>query len=412
MSFGTRAILSSAACTAALLLGACPAPGSGDRVNTAERDTLRGALTKITEHDTTSREQQLGAADTATIARSTDTSITNARPSTPRVASLDPLADSISDRMVFLATTQTSFLAATRGRRLLLDLGRFDGTIANAKQKKAFEAAALALSPVRIGDQFAMRGRWGADTASVTGYAVWNGRIVATLAVEKLVDSLAKSGATLVALAKKVVPVVPDSASADSAQQRDTTAPSTPTAPPPAAPALPALPGVIAPLTAADSAAAAALAAQLACKTDTLGEALKLRVAELADSLAAVLEADTAKLTDRLKKSVKTQQSQAVGCFAHWHVILLVNQSAGDYEYVRQLGLVIDTLGVAMPLTVRDLRFKAHEVVQVFDADGDGIDDVAVRGHGNRIGGLVILRFAPDKKRLEYVMTGFAWEVF
>jgi hypothetical protein len=65
-----------------------------------------------------------------------------------------------------------------------------------------------------------------------------------------------------------------------------------------------------------------------------------------------------------------------------------------------------------MPLTVRDLRFKAHEVVQVFDADGDGIDDLAVRGRGNRIGGLVILRFAPDKKRLEYVMTGFAWEVF
>ena len=76
------------------------------------------------------------------------------------------------------------------------------------------------------------------------------------------------------------------------------------------------------------------------------------------------------------------------------------------------MGLVVDTLGVAMPLTVRDLRFKAHEVVQVFDVDGDGFDDVAVRGRGNRIGGLVILRFVPAKKRLEYVMTGFAWEVF
>lgn len=398
MSFGPRSTLPFAVCTAALLFSACPAPGTSDRVDTAERDTLRGARTKAAEHDTTSRVQALGAADTATIARSTDTSITNARPSTLRIRSLDPLADSISDRMVFLATTQTTFLAASRGKRLLLDLGRFDGTIANAKQKKAFEEAARVLSPVHVGDRFAMTGPWGADTASLSGYALWNGRIVGTLAVEPVVDSLAKSGATLVALARKVVP---DTTHVDSAA-----------APP--APALPAPTPVVTapPITAADSAAAAALAAQLSCKTDTLSEALKLRVAELADSLAVVLEADTAKLTDRLKKTVKTQQSQAVGCFAHWHVILLVNQSAGDYEYVRQLGLVVDTLGVAMPLTVRDLRFKAHEVVRVFDADGDGIDDIAVRGRGNRIGGLVILRFIPDKKRLDYVMTGFAWEVF
>jgi len=403
MSFGSRSTFPLAACAAALLLGACPAPRS-DRVDTAERDTLRGTLTKIAERDTTAHQQQLGAADTATIARSTDTSITNARPSTPRVTSLDPLADSISDRMVFLATTQTTFIAASRGKRLLLDLGRFDGKIANAKQKKAFEQAAGVLSPVRIGDTFAMRGPWGADTMAVNGYALWNGRIVATLAVSRTVDSLAKSGATLVALAKRIVP---DTTHADSlaALPDSTVRPTPPVPPPPATP-----PPAPVPLTPADSAAQAALAAQLSCHVDTLGEALKLRVAELADSLTAVLEADTVKLTDRLKKSVKTAQSTAVGCFGHWHVLLLVSQSAGDYEYVRQIGLVVDTLGIAMPLSIRDLRFKAHDVVRVFDADGDGVDDIAVRGHGHRIGGLVILRFLPDKKRLEYVITGFAWE--
>ena len=384
-------------------------------MNTAERDTLARTLAKIAERDTTSHEQPLGAADTATIARSTDTSITNAKPGSLRLQSLDPLADSVSDRMVFLASTQTTFLAATRGKRMLLDLGRYDGTISTAKQRKAFLEAAGVLSPVRLGDRFAMRGPFGADTATVTGFAFWNGRIVATLDVAPVVDSLAKSGATLVALARRIQA---DSTAPDSTADSTALRPAVPP-PPPAPPAPPprpvktdtskvaAVPGAPTPLlTAADSIAA------LGCQRDSISEPLRLRVAELADSLATVLEADTARLTDRLKKSLKTQQSQAIGCFAHWRVLLLVSQSAGDYEYVHQLGLVVDTLGVAMPLTVRDLRFKAHEFVRVFDADGDGIDDVAVKGRGNRIGGLVIFRFVPEKKRLEYVMTGFAWEEF
>jgi hypothetical protein len=109
---------------------------------------------------------------------------------------------------------------------------------------------------------------------------------------------------------------------------------------------------------------------------------------------------------------VKVQRSQAVGCFAHWRVILLVNQSAGDYEYVHQLALLVDTAGVAVPLSVRDLRFKAHEVIKAFDADGDGVDDLAVKGYGNRIGATVILHYIPEKRRLEYIMEGFAWEIF
>jgi len=33
-----------------------------------------------------------------------------------------------------------------------------------------------------------------------------------------------------------------------------------------------------------------------------------------------------------------------------------------------------------------------------------------VRGRGNRIGGTVILHLDPKKRRLEYVIGGFAWE--
>ncbi len=401
MSFAPRlAVLRrSAECAAAVLLGACPA-GNGDRVDTGARDTLSAALSKAAEHDTVAREQPLVVADTATIARVTDTTIANARPGTMRIGSLDPLADSISDRMVFLALTQTTFVAATRGKRLLIDLGRFDGTVEGSKQKKAFEAAATVLSPVHVGDRFRLRGPWGADSAMVTGFALWNGRIVATLAVTPVVDSLARSGVALVALAKKVVldSARTDSAAVDSARRADSAA-------------------------GADSGARTAVrdsarrdslsaAPALPCDRDSVTEALALRVAELADSLAHVLEADTAKLTDRLKKSLKTQRSQAVGCFAHWRVILLVSQQAGDYEYAHELGLVVDTAGVAMPLAMRDLRFKVHEVLNVFDVDGDGVDDIAVRGRGNRIGGIVVLRFVPARRRLEYVMGGFAWEVF
>lgn len=401
MSIAFRRIAVVSGCVAALALGACPSKG-GENANTAATDTLSSALTKASEHDTTAREQQLVAADTATISRSTDTTVTNAKPGTLRIASLDPLADSISDRMVFYALIQTKFVAATRSKRLLMDLGRYDGTLSGAKQKKAFEEAAKVLSPVHAGDRFLLHGPWGADSATVTGYTVWNGRIVATLALPALIDSMARNGITLVALATKIVP---DTAHGDSAAAGSATAPA---AAPPPAKAPPSNPDSI---TFPDSATVAAALAP-GCNRDSLSLELALRVSELSDSLTMVLEADTAKLTDRLKKTVKVQKSQAIGCFAHWRVILLVNQSAGDYEYVHQIALLVDTAGVAVPLRVSDLRFKAHEVIKAFDADGDGVDDLAVRGHGNRIGATVILHYDPAKRRLEYVMEGFAWEVF
>jgi hypothetical protein len=401
-----RSLTGRAALAALAVLAACPAPGGGKGADT--RDTLAIAHARDTLRDT-APEQQIVAADTATIARLTDTSVTNAKPGSLRLGLTDALADSISDFMTFLARPQTTFVAATRGKRLLVDLGRFDGELSGAKQRRAFQDAATVLSPVRVGDKFLLRGTWGADTAEVASYALWNGRIVATLLLPHAVDSLAKGGATMIALATKLEPPKADSmaAKADSIVAA---------AVPPAPPAPPAVPLGARPDSAfpADSTARVDSTAPAvpACRQGAVEEALALRVAELADSLAFVLEADTAKLTDRLKKSVKTQRSQAVGCFGRWRVMLFVNQSAGDYEYVHQIALLVDSEGIAQPMSVRDLRFKAHEVIAAFDADGDGIDDVAVRGRGNRIGGTVILKFVPEKRRLEYVMGGFAWEVF
>jgi len=132
--------------------------------------------------------------------------------------------------------------------------------------------------------------------------------------------------------------------------------------------------------------------------------------AALADSPAVAREQTRLPATERLKPTGKQEIARAVGCSGPWRVLVFVNQSAGDYEYVRQIALAVDSAGLATPLTVRDLRFKAHEAIRAFDVDGDGVDDIAVRGRGNRIGGTVILHLDPKKRRLEYVIGGFAWE--
>ena len=66
----------------------------------------------------------------------------------------------------------------------------------------------------------------------------------------------------------------------------------------------------------------------------------------------------------------------------------------------------------ASSLAVNDLRFKTHEALRAFDADGDGVDDVAALGRAERSGGTVVLRLDPDKRRLTYIASGFAWETF
>jgi len=113
-----------------------------------------------------------------------------------------------------------------------------------------------------------------------------------------------------------------------------------------------------------------------------------------------------------LMKTLRAQKTQAIGCFGKSRAMLFVAQYAGDYEYYHQIAALVDTAGKVTPLRVNDLRFKVHEALGVLDADGDGVDDIAVRGRAPRIGGTVILRLDQVKKRLDYVDGGFAWETF
>jgi hypothetical protein len=139
---------------------------------------------------------------------------------------------------------------------------------------------------------------------------------------------------------------------------------------------------------------------------------LAARLSAVKDSMLTLLQVDTVKMAPRLMKSLHAQKVQAIGCFGKARVLLLVAQWAGDYEYYHQLAALVDTAGKVMPIRVNDLRFKVHESLGALDEDGDGIDDVALRGRAPRIGGTVILRLDPVKKRLDYVAGGFAWESF
>jgi hypothetical protein len=61
------------------------------------------------------------------------------------------------------------------------------------------------------------------------------------------------------------------------------------------------------------------------------------------------------------------------------------------------------------PLTVRDLRFRAHEAIEALDANEDGVDDLAAKAWTPRGGGTVLLTIVGGT-RLERLAAGFAYE--
>jgi hypothetical protein len=300
--------------------------------------------------------------DTITVRHVEDTARVRGRAARPApTPRLSARADSLSDYLTFLGTFQNAFVAAGRGKRLLVDIGRVDAKIGTPELERAYQEAVKVLSPVRIGDRFRLHGPWGRTDAAVTGYAQWNGRIVATLDVPRAVDSLAQHKTPLVALA-----------------------------------------------TYTDSVAAPA---PDTCVRDGVSAALATRIAAVRDSLQRSLLSDSAAIA-KLPASRKPQISQTVGCFGIGRVLIFANIASSTYDYWRESAVVVDTAGHAIPLRVRDVRFKSHEALHAFDADGDGIDDIAALGRAARSGGTVVLRLDPERRRLEYVMSGFGWENF
>ena len=397
------------ALAALLSLAACGRAGgsSGSASSTGAADSLRADSAVRVGAGGSGGDTTLGAvsldsivADSA-IGHAEDTARVRGVPLLPEPG-LSMRADTLADRMTFLATFQRTFVAAARAKRMLLDLGRVDLPVKTPERLRAFEQVAHRLSPVKVGDRFRLFGPWGESEATVTGYEPWNGRITATLDVPPVVRALARKRAPLVALA-----VREDSAfAADSAARADTA-----TARDSAARAVAMQRGDTAladSVARADSLAAAA--PRDSCARDSVDSTLMARDTVVEDSLRLLLEADTAGLPPRIRASRRVHVTRARGCFGPGRILIFANIAGGLNQITREYTVMIDTTGAVIPLRVYDERFKVHEALRVLDADGDGVDDIAAIGRGERTGGTVILRLDAAKRRLVYLMSGFAWE--
>ncbi len=278
----------------------------------------------------------------------------------PRFVVLPPVAESLANYMVFAARGQSWYTASARDKRMLVDIGRFDSKLTTPAHKAAFREAIDILSPVREGDRFRLYGPWGSDTVTVNGFDVWNGRIVATLATPPRVDSIARGKKTVFAAAMRTDSVAP-------------------------------------PVT-------------TKCGRTNVPESVWLQAGFARDSLEQALRDASVRLPERLQNTLRVEASHAIGCFAESRMLLVVTLVAGNYEYVRQGAVAVSDEGGVTPLTVLDPRFRAHVALHALDADGDGIDDIAMRGRAERLGATVVLRYNSDEKRLERLATGFAWE--
>lgn len=288
---------------------------------------------------------------------------------------LSPLADSLARFLVFVPVTQRWYAAASRGQRLVVDIGRVDTTIGDSPVRQAaFREAVSRLAPVVQGERLRLRGPWGSDDVTVAGFDAWSGRIVATLKSPAHIDSLARAQDWLPAVAVR---------GEEPADPRRAT-----------------------------------------CVRAPIPDAIDARLSGVRDSVLRELRSgkDLPRIT-RLARTLKDASSRISGCFENAVAILFVSLSAGDYEWVRQRAFAVDSTGRVRQLSVRDLRFKAHEALGAFDADDDGDDDLAVRGRTINSGALVILRLveAPPPgaasgaapvpaSRLERAAAGFAWE--
>ena len=285
----------------------------------------------------------------------------------PGAVQLPPLADTIAQRLVFVPAMEKWFVAAARDKRLVVDLGRIDIDLKEDPARlAAFARATESRSPVPKGSRFQLRGPWGSELISVTGFEARNGRILANVKVSPLVDSLAARLDPLVASAELVMEGGPT--------------------------------------TGAEGAIGAAVAR---CDR-TSDPAFRERLTNIAQTAETELRAGDKPNYPRLAAAVKARRSVAEGCFGAARGVVVVTLYAGDYEWVRERVLLV-TDSTVKRMIVRDLRFRAHEVLQAFDANGDGVDDIAARAWTPRGGGTAILSLI-DGARFERLAAGFAYE--
>jgi hypothetical protein len=337
-----------------------------------------------------SREQPRKRVDTATaIAR--DTVVAAAAPTpaalvaqqgmpqgdtgtTRRPAARTPLLTEeeqrVADGIVFAPRWAERFLVAARNKRLLLDLGRVDLEVKqNPEMLALVRRVSARVGPLARTTRVHVHGTWGEETDSIVGYDVWNGRAVAVLGVSARTDSLLRRSAPLVGVATRAVG---DTAAA-------------PIGPTPA------------PLGGA-------------CVRDSIPPALQARVAVVRDSLVRWVTDSLTPPYPRLLKATAVRGDATTGCFANWRAVVIVTSRTPSLEWNEERVLLIAQNGAVSVARLRDLRLRAHESLMAFDADGDGVDELAARGLATRMGAQSVLKLDPATKRFSRFASGFAWE--
>ena len=147
-----------------------------------------------------------------------------------------------------------------------------------------------------------------------------------------------------------------------------------------------------------------------ACVRDTLPTELLARGMAVRDSITHFLTDSIVPPYERHVAQAKLYSSWIPGCFGVAKLLVLANRRTPDMEFAVERAVLVDSTGKVIPLRFQDLRFKAHDPLYVFDADGDGIDDLAARGYGDRSGGLTIMRLDLATRRFARLASGFAWE--
>lgn len=244
---------------------------------------------------------------------------------------------------------------------MLLDIGRVDAEVRrDSARARAYREAVLSTSPIALGTRFRLHGPWGTETVTASAVDSWNGRIVLRLTGSPTMDSLAKGKNTVVASAFR------SDLSEAVADTCDRTLP------------MPA--------------------------------PLAQRVARVKDSLETELRSGPQPMYPRLQKKLALSASHVAGCFGSARAALVVSLRAGNYEWVREKIVLIDPVGKVVALKVSDFRFRAHELLLAFDADGDGVDDLATRALTEHQGATTILLVDLKGKKLTRLSSGFAWE--
>src|SRR5690242_7615398 len=146
------------------------------------------------------------------------------------------------------------------------------------------------------------------------------------------------------------------------------------------------------------------------CLRDTLPTDITTRAIAVRDSLVRFLTDSATPPYERQLATAKIQSWWVPGCFGLGRALIIANKHTPEMDFAVERVALLDSTGKTVPLKFADLRFHAHDPLYVFDADGDGIDDLAARGHGDRSGGLTIMRLDLVSKRFVRLVSGFAWE--